>query len=78
MQAFQQSPRKLKKYGLDEVAVLNVHREMYRKLTTKEEREQMLQNNILGAIFCHWEISGEVTPEITEKELADWIKVRNQ
>src|SRR5882762_3016946 len=69
------APRKKSRYDTDVRSVLDKYRHRYRKLTTTQERRDLLRNYILVDMFNFWYERGEVTPDIAEDDLCERIKV---
>lgn len=70
------SPRKNATYPTEVIDVLNKYKNEYRKITTTEERHQLLRNFILVDVFNFWFHKGEVVEDISEHDLSGRIKVR--
>src|ERR1700734_724030 len=60
----------------EEIDVLEKYKKEYRKMTTTEDRHALIRTHILVNIFNYWFSKGVVPKEVSEKDMAQRIKVR--
>jgi len=66
--------RRRSKYSVQERAILNAHKDNYKKQTTPAGRMQVAQTDILPAIFNYWSSQGI---EFTDGEIEGRTKVND-
>jgi len=74
----QRSPRKKRKYSAAEIEVLERYKDVYRKKTSTNDRQDLLQNFILVEIFNFWYSKKEIPADISEADLSERIEVRKK